>query len=111
MFWLVGLLSCGFVPFFKAPLSSMPAAAWRWVAPGAGLLAVNNAVFVLAIVLGGGATQANIVYSVRGLLSVVAVWAIGHWFTNDEQHLSPRVLKLRLVGATLMVAAIILVLS
>lgn len=110
MFLLVGLLSCAFVPFFRAPLTAMPANAWRWVGPGAGLLAVNNAVFVLAIVLAGGATVANIIYSVRGLFSVVAVWAIGHWFTNDEKHLGARVLRLRLVGAGLMVAAIVLVL-
>jgi drug/metabolite transporter (DMT)-like permease len=111
MFLLVGLLSCAFVPFFRAPLTAMPPAAWRWVGPGAGLLAVNNAVFVLAIVLAGGATLANIIYSARGLFSVVAVWAIGHWFTNDEQHLAPRVLRLRLIGAALMVAAIVIVLT
>ncbi len=110
MFLLVGLLSFGFVPFFSAPLTALPAAAWRWVGPGAGLLAVNNAVFVLAIVLAGGATVANIIYSVRGLFSVVAVWAIGHWFTNDEKHLGARVLRVRLIGAALMVTAIALVL-
>ena len=78
--------------------------------PGAFILALNNAVFVLAIVLMGSATAANIVYSVRGLFSVVAVWAIGHWFTNDEKHLAPGVLRLRFAGAGLMVAAIVLVL-
>lgn len=111
MFLLVGVLSCAFVPFFRAPLTAMPPAAWRWVGPGAGVLAVNNAVFVLAIVLAGGATFANIIYSARGLFSVVAVWAIGHWFTNDEQHLGARVLRLRFIGAGLMVAAIVLVLT
>jgi drug/metabolite transporter (DMT)-like permease len=111
MFLFVGLLSCAFVPFFRAPLTAMPASVWRWVGPGAGLLAINNAVFVLAIVLAGGATVANIIYSVRGLFSVALVWAIGHWFTNDEKHLGARVLRLRLVGAGLMVAAIVLVLA
>lgn len=110
MFLLVGVLSCGFVPFFHAPLTAMPAAAWRWVGPGALLLAVNNAAFVLALVLAGGATLANIVYSVRGLFSVIAVWAIGHWFANDEKHLAPGVLRLRFAGAGLMVAAVVLVL-
>src|SRR3954470_7702463 len=110
MFLLVGALSGAFVPFFRAPLTAMPAAAWRWLGPGALLLAVNNAVFVLAIVLAGGATVANIIYSIRGLFSVVLVWAIGHWFTNDEKHLGARVLRLRLIGASLMVTAIVLVL-
>lgn len=111
MFLLVGIFSCAFVPFFRAPLRTMPANAWRWVGPGAFLLAVNNGVFVLAIILGGGATLANILYSIRGLFSVVAVWAIGHWFTNDEKHLGAGVLRLRFCGAALMVAAIVLVLA
>lgn len=110
MFLVAGLLSCGFVPFFRAPLRAMPGAAWRWVGPGALLLAVNNAGVVLAVVLVGSATAVNIVYSVRGLFSVLLVWLIGHWFTNDEKHLGGRVLRRRLLGATLMVAAIVLVL-
>jgi hypothetical protein len=110
MFVVVGLLSCGLVPFFSAPLTALPAAAWRWVAPGALLLAVNNAGVVLAVVLVGSATVVNIIYSVRGLFSVLLVWLIGHWFTNDEKHLGARVLRLRFVGAGLMVVAIVLVL-
>lgn len=107
---MIGLLSCVLVPFFSAPLSALPAAAWRWVAPGAVLMAVNNAGVVVAIVLVGSATVVNIIYSVRGLFSVLLVWLIGHWFTNDEKHLGGRVLRLRFTGAALMVAAIVLVL-
>lgn len=110
MFLIVALMSCAFVPFFSAPLSAMPAAAWRWVGPGALLLAVNNAGVVLAIMLVGSATVVNIIYSARGLFSVLLVWLIGHWFTNDEKHRGGRVLRLRLAGAGLMVAAIVLVL-
>lgn len=110
MFLIVALMSCAFVPFFHAPLTAMPAAAWRWVGPGALLLALNNAGVVLAIMLVGSATVVNIIYSVRGLFSVLLVWLIGHWFTNDEKHLGGRVLRFRFVGAVLMVAAIVLVL-
>jgi len=110
MFLFVGLLSCAFVPFFHAPLRALDAAAWRWVAPGAFLMAVNNAGVILALVIVGSATVVNIVYSVRGLFSVLLVWSIGHWFANEEQHLARGVLGLRLLGAALMVAAIVLVL-
>lgn len=110
MFLISGMMACAYVPFFRAPLSAMPKEAWRWVAPGALLLALNNAGVVLAIVLVGSATAVNIVYSIRGLFSVLLVWLIGHWFTNDEKHLGGRVLRLRLAGAALMVAAIVLVL-
>jgi len=107
---IIGLLSCLLVPFFSAPLTALPAAAWRWVAPGALLMAVNNAGVVVAIVLVGSATVVNIIYSVRGLFSVLLVWLIGHWFSNDEKHLGGRVLRLRFIGAGLMVVAIVLVL-
>lgn len=110
MFLLVGLYSFAFVPFFSAPLFALNATAWRWVAAGGLLLAVNNAGIVLTLGIWGGATAVNIVYSARGLFSVLAVWAIGHWFASEEQHLAPSVLRFRFVGAALMVAAIALVL-
>jgi len=110
MFLIVGLLSCFFIPWFSAPLSALTAPAWRWVGPGALLMALNNAGVVLAIGLVGSATAVNIVYSARGLFSVLLVWLVGHWFSNEEHHLGGKVLRLRFVGATLMVAAIALVL-
>ena len=111
MFLLVGLYSFAFVPFFRAPLRALPGAAWRWVGAGAALMAVNNAGIVLTLGIWGGATAVNIVYSVRGLVSVVLVGLIGHWFASTERHLSPRVRRFRLVGAGLMVAAVALALA
>jgi drug/metabolite transporter (DMT)-like permease len=110
MFLLVGLMSVGFIPFFSAPLRAMPAGAWRWVAAGGGLLAVTNAGIVYAIGLVGSATVVNIIYSTRGLFSVMLVWGIGQWFASEEKHLTGRVLRFRLLGAGLMIAAIGLVL-
>ncbi|MBA4137419.1 MAG: hypothetical protein C0518_08910 [Opitutus sp.] len=110
MFLCVGLYSFAFVPFFSAPLRALSGEAWRWVGIGALLMAVNNAGIVLTLGIWGGATAVNIVYSARGLMSVLLVWAIGHWFASTEQHLDARVLRFRLIGAALMVAAIALVL-
>jgi len=110
MFLAVALLSFAFVPFFSAPLRRLEAQAWRWVLLGAGLMGLNNAGIVIAIGQGVGATAVNIVYSLRGLVSVALVWAIGHWFANEEQHLAPGVLRARLVGAALMLSAVALVL-
>jgi drug/metabolite transporter (DMT)-like permease len=110
MFLLVGLYSFAFVPFFSAPLGRLSREAWRWVGTGALLMAVNNAGIVLTLGIWGGATAVNTVYSARGLLSVVLVWAIGHWFASTEQHLDARVLRFRLIGAALMIGAIALVL-
>lgn len=111
MFLFMGLYSFAFVPFFHAPLRAMPARAWRWVGLGAVLMAVNNAGIVITLGVWGDATAVNIVYSVRGLFSVAAVWAVGHWFASGEQHLSPRVFRFRLAGAALMIGAIVLALA
>jgi drug/metabolite transporter (DMT)-like permease len=110
MFLIVGLYSCALIPFFRAPLRELSSVAWRWVGPGALLMALNNAGIVLTLGIWGGATAVNIVYSIRGLMSVVIVWVIGHWFASSEQHLAPRVLRFRLVSAAMMIAAIALVL-
>ena len=110
VFGWVGVYSLGIIPAFSAPLRVMSGQAWRWVGVGSGLMALNNAGIVLAIGIWGGATAVNIVYSARGLVSVGLVWAIGHWVHSQEQHLDPRVLRFRLIGAGLMLAAIVLVL-
>ncbi len=111
MFGFAALYSLALIPAFSAPLWKMDAQAWRWVGGGSVLMALNNAGIVLAIGVWGGATAVNIVFSARGLVSVAAVWAIGHWFESREQHLAPGVLRNRLLGAGLMLAAIVLVLT
>lgn len=109
MFGMVALLSFGFFPFFTAPLRTIPRAARAWLAGGCFLLALQSAIFVAAIGAYGDATVMNIVYSLRGLWSVVIVWMVGHWFSNEEQTLPSRILRSRLAGAALMLAAITIV--
>jgi len=109
MFAALALLSLGLVPFFSAPLRTVPMAAWRWLVPGTLLLALQAAGMAYVLGVFGDATAVNIVYSVRGLWSVCAVWLVGHWFANEEQRLAPAVLRSRFIGAGLMLAAISLV--
>jgi hypothetical protein len=73
------------------------------------LLALQAGSMAYALGVFGDATAVNIVYAARGLWSVIAVWLVGHWFANEEQKLKPEVLRLRLAGAVLMLAAITLV--
>lgn len=110
MFLFNALYTFAFVPFFRQPLWSLDRLAWRWTLGGVLVLAVNNATFAVAIALWHAATLTNIIYSARGLVSVGLVWAIGHWFANEEKHLSPQVLRVRLGGAAAMLAAIVVVL-
>lgn len=105
----VALLSFAFFPLFNAPLRAIPRPAWRWLGGGSLLLALQSSMFVYSIGAFGDATVMNIVYSSRGLWSVIAVWLIGHWFANEEQTLSPAILRSRLTGAALILAAITLV--
>ena len=80
-----------------------------WLIGGAISFAVQGLMFITSISLYRHATVANVLYSSRGLWSVLAVWGVGHWFLNREQHLGPRVLVWRLVGAILLMAAIAMV--
>jgi len=109
IFWINAILSFGLIFRFSAPLSATPRPAWSWLAGGAALLGVQSIIFVSTLAVYGKATSANIVYASRGLLSVGLVWMIGHWFTNSEQHLGAKVMRWRLVGALLMMSAIVLV--
>jgi len=110
MFGFVAVLSFGLIPVFSAPLRAVGRPAWPWLLGGAFMLAVQAAGIGYTIGRFGDVTAVNIVYSSRGLWSVLAVWWIGHWFHNDEQTLGGAVLRLRLWGAALMLAAIGLVL-
>jgi len=111
MFGSVAVASVGLIPLFRAPLSAVPRAAWKWLFPGAVLMALQAATLATTMAIRGDATAVNIVYSSRGLWSVVAVWLIGHWFSNTEQQLGGSVLRWRLAGATAMLAAIVLVVT
>jgi drug/metabolite transporter (DMT)-like permease len=109
IFWINALLSFGLIFRFSAPLSRIPGKAWPWLLGGSVLLGVQSITFVSTLAVFGKATNANIIYASRGLLSVLLVWMIGHWFQNAEQHLGPKVMRWRLIGTLLMMSAIVLV--
>ncbi len=110
MFGLVAGFSFTLIPAFSAPLRSLPAGAWAWLVPGSALLALQAASMAWTLGTHGRATAANILYSTRGLWSVLAVALLGAWLgTADEKKLPPAVLRRRLFGAGLMFAAVALV--
>jgi drug/metabolite transporter (DMT)-like permease len=109
MVGFVAVFSVALIPFFQAPVSAIRRPAWPWLLGGCLFIGFQSLAFVIAVAQFGNATSANVIYSSRGLWSVVAVWAIGHWFENREQHLGAGVLRWRLAGAVLLMAAIALV--
>jgi len=86
------------------------AAGYRQLLLGSALLGGQSATFVYAIGTFGRAAESNIVYSSRGIWSVLFVWILGHLFLNTELSLrQPGSLIARLIGACLICAAIALV--
>jgi drug/metabolite transporter (DMT)-like permease len=110
MLWFVALYAFAFVPMFSHPLREIPRGAWPWLLGGSGFVALQSVLFVWYLARHGNATAANVVYSSRGLWSVVAVWLVGHWFHNLEREQGGSVMRWRLAGAILMMLAIGLVL-
>jgi len=110
MLAFVALFSCGTIPQFPAPLSKIAGPAWPWLIGGSLVLAAQALLFISSVAYFRNAAAANVVYSSRGLWSVALVWLIGHWFGNRERHLGAAILRWRLIGAVLMLAAIGLVL-
>ncbi len=108
---LSGLLSFAFIPRFSAPLSALPRPAWPWLLGGALGIAAQSLIFVSVVATWQKPAEANVVYSSRGLWSILLVWAIGARLQNQEAHLGRRTLAWRLAGAVLMMAAIFLVLG
>lgn len=110
LFLAVGLYSFALLAFAQGGLRGITGPAWRWVLPGAGFNALTNGGIAFTLGTWGNATAVNIVYSSRGLFSVLVVWLVGHWFANQERHAGRAVLLSRLAGAVAMLAAIGLVL-
>ncbi len=110
LFTLVGVYSFGLLAFARGGLGGIAPGAWGWVGLGAVCNALTNGGIAVTLGIWGNATAVNIVYSVRGLFSVVLVWWVGHWFTNTERHAGRGVLLLRLVGALAMFGSIVMAL-
>jgi len=110
---IMALMSAGcsflFIPFFRQPLRQIEKNAWRPLLTGALLMGLQAIVLITTLAVFKDGTAINIVYSARGLWSVLAVVYIGGWFENQEKNLGRSVLRWRLFGALLLSAAIILV--
>ncbi|MEM9299036.1 MAG: DMT family transporter [Bacteroidota bacterium] len=109
-FFAVALGSFLLVPFFNKPVSKKspaPQSTFYLACVSMGFQALGMA---LAIGLFGDATSINIVYSSRGIWSVLIIWALGHYFGNEENKAGTKTMTTRLTGATMILVAIILIL-
>lgn len=106
-----GLFSFGFIPRFRAPLAAIDGPSWRWLLAGTATMAAQSVMFVSTVARWGNAPGANVLYSSRGLWTVVLVWLFGHWVKSREQDLARPVLVARFTGAAFMMCAILLVVA
>lgn len=111
MFGLVALIS---IPTLAPRIPRGEAArtrpgAWRWGAAGVCLLAVQAAGFAGTIGVYGDATGANVVYSSRGLWSVILVAAVARQLGVAEGTRDARILAVRFAGSALILAAVVVV--
>ena len=103
------LLSITFLPFSKKQQSDENRRSHRPLYFGAFFIALQALILVSALGIYGEATAINIIYSTRGLWSILAVWFFGHWFANTERTQGGTVFKARLIGAICLSAALVLV--
>lgn len=111
MFLLCAALSFGLVPFFQRPLRAISAGALPWLGMGVVLLSLQGFLMFTAIGYFRDAAGSNIVYSLRGVWSIVLVWFAGRQLRSTEGAAGGEIMARRLIGATLMVASVALIVA
>ncbi len=110
VYWMAAVLSLGFLPHVQwhaiTDRKLRPA-----VLAGTILIALQAICIVLTLSVFGDATRVNVVYALRGLWGVLFAWAAAHWWGGSEAELPRQTMLLRLGGAGLLTAAVILAIS
>ena len=94
-------------PAFEGPLRALTIAARGPLLLGSLFLGVQAVLLVRTLGLYPDTTRINVVYNCRGLWSVLAVWAVGHWWGNTERHVGAAAFRWRVAGAVLLLGAIV----
>ncbi len=102
---LSAVLTLGLLPWCRLPAGTSPNV-MRALVFGAVLTSVQSVFLTYAIGTWGNAAAVNIVYSIRGLLSVLLAATIGAALGLSEGHAPAVVWRWRAVGAVLITAAI-----
>jgi hypothetical protein len=106
----MGFWSLPLLPLLEGPWWKLPRPALLAFAPGMAATIGQVVLMAYSVVLLKGAAWANLLYSSRGLWSVLLVWIWGAALGNSELERGGTVLVRRLCGAFLMLAAVALVL-
>lgn len=109
--FFAAIYSLVLIPRFQQPLRETSASVWPYLGFGSALIGVQGLLIISTIAHWGYAAAANVVYSSRGLWSVLLVLALGRWLAQDEHALGRKLLLLRLAAAALLSAAILLLVN
>lgn len=104
------IVACAMIPLFNTPWKKMTQTAKRHVLTGAAFCALPGLCMGLALGRYGHAPEVNVIYSTRAIFSIGIVWLFGRHIGNIEHTASRTVLFRRMAGATILLAAIILIL-
>lgn len=107
----VGILSLLLIPFFRGSLRSLSAKAWKWGLAGSSILALQSLGIAYTIAFHGHATAVNILYSSRGLWTVIAVIVAARLLSSLHSEACPAVMRRRIIGSLMMCIAIAMVLT
>ena len=102
-----GILSLGFLPWCDRPARLLQLGVLRPTLLGTLMIAVQAMSMSYSLGRFGDATRINIVYAMRGLWAVGLAWLLARAMSTAEAHLPRRVMLLRLVGALLLTAAVV----
>ena len=111
MYWMVGLFSLALIPFADRP-KKLRNAPWKSMLIGGLCMALQATCLVYSLSIFHDAARINVVYSLRGLWGVLLAWAaaqlFANWFGGNESELSSKTMFARLIGAALLVTAVII---
>lgn len=108
VFAATGLLSLVFVPWCDNPKRLRELGVLPWVLAGTFLIAVQAVSMSFVLSTFGDATRVNIVYALRGLWGVILAWMLATRFQSHEATLPNRVMLIRLTGAGLLMASVVI---
>ncbi len=107
-FWLAGICSLGFLPFTDLQVLQDKAIR-KFLLVGTLLVALQALCIVLTLAVFGDAARVNVVYTLRGMWGVVLAWIVARRWGGNEAVLPRNIMLLRLLGASLLTIAVLLV--
>jgi len=108
VYWFVSLFSLSLLPVVRTSALRDPKTRTVLLV-GTLLIALQALSLVFTLSNFGDAARVNVVYAMRGVWGVVLAWFVAVKWGGSEANLPKRVMLLRLLGAILLTAAVVLV--